>query len=128
MPQTGVRFTVDVDGQDAETFAVVSFHLVQSYSSLFTLDIHIASSNIRLNARDLLEQTAVLTIWQGSTPQRHIKGLTARLERGEYDGHIMHYHLRVHPPSGAAVCGKIFAIFSSRISKASFSACWMITG
>ncbi|EFP4582529.1 type VI secretion system tip protein VgrG [Salmonella enterica] len=98
MPQTGVRFTVDVDRQDAETFAVVSFHLVQSYSSLFTLDIHVASSNIRLNARDLLEQTAVLTIWQGSTPQRHIKGLTARLERGEYDGHIMHYHLRVHPP------------------------------
>ncbi|EKD9220766.1 type VI secretion system tip protein VgrG [Salmonella enterica] len=98
MPQTGTRFTVDVDGQDAETFAVVSFHLVQSYSSLFTLDIHVASSNIRLNARDLLEQTAVLTIWQGSTPQRHIKGLTARLERGEYDGRIMHYHLRVHPP------------------------------
>lgn len=97
MPQTGVRFTVDVDGQDAETFAVVSFHLVQSYSSLFTLDIHVASSNIRLNARDLLEQTAVLTIWQGSTPQRHIKGMTARLERGEYDGRIMHYHLRVHP-------------------------------
>ncbi|ECJ3939887.1 type VI secretion system tip protein VgrG [Salmonella enterica subsp. salamae] len=98
MPQTGTRFTVDVDGQDAETFAVVSFHLVQSYSSLFTLDIHVASSNIRLNARDLLEQTVILTIWQGSTPQRHIKGLTARLERGEYDGHIMHYHLRVHPP------------------------------
>ncbi|EJH2657069.1 type VI secretion system tip protein VgrG [Salmonella enterica] len=98
MPQTGTRFTVDVDGQDAETFAVVSFHLVQSYSSLFTLDIHVASSNIRLNARDLLEQTAVLTIWQGSTPQRHIKGLTACLERGEYDGHIMYYHLRVHPP------------------------------
>lgn len=98
MPQTGLRFTVDVDGQDAETFAVVSFHLVQSYSSLFTLDIHVASSNIRLNARDLLEQTAILTIWQGSTPRRHIKGLTARLERGEYDGHIMHYHLRVHPP------------------------------
>ncbi len=128
MPQTGTRFTVDVDGQDAETFAVVSFHLVQSYSSLFTLDIHVVSSNIRLNARDLLEQTVILTIWQGSTPQRHIKGLTARLERGEYDGRIMHYHLRVHPPSGAAVCGKIFAIFSSRISKASFSACWMITG
>ncbi|MBA3111018.1 type VI secretion system tip protein VgrG [Salmonella enterica] len=98
MPQTGTCFTVDVDGQDAETFAVVSFHLVQSYSSLFTLDIHVASSNIRLNARDLLEQTAVLTIWQGSTPQRHIKGLTACLERGEYDGHIMYYHLRVHPP------------------------------
>lgn len=98
MPQTGTRFTVDVDGQDAETFAVVSFHLVQSYSSLFTLDIHVVSSNIRLNACDLLEQTAVLTIWQGSTPQRHIKGLTARLERGEYDGHIMHYHLCVHPP------------------------------
>ena len=98
MSQTGLRFTIDVDGQDAKTFAVVSFHLVQSCSSLFTLDIHVASSNIRLNARDLLEQTAILTIWQGSTPQRHIKGLTARLERGEYDGRIMHYHLRVHPP------------------------------
>ncbi|HCL5075155.1 TPA: hypothetical protein N2F43_004545 [Salmonella enterica] len=50
MPQTGTRFTVETDGFDAQTFAVVSFHLVQSYSSRFTLDIHVVSNSTRLIA------------------------------------------------------------------------------
>lgn len=98
MPQTGTRFTVETDGFDAQTFAVVSFHLVQSYSSLFTLDIHVVSDSTGLKATDLLEQNITLTVWQGRTPQRHITGLIAGVERGEYDGHKMNYSLRVYPP------------------------------
>lgn len=98
MTQTGTRFTAETDGFDAQTFAVVSFHLVQSYSSLFTLDIHVISDSTDLKATDLLEQNVTLTVWQGSTPQRHITGLIAGVERGEYDGHKMNYYLQVYPP------------------------------
>lgn len=98
MPQTGTRFTVETDGFDAQTFAVVSFHLVQSYSSLFTLDIHVVSDSPGLKDSDLLEQNVTLTVWQGRTTQRHITGLIAGVERGEYDGHKMNYSLRVYPP------------------------------
>ncbi|ECG8592459.1 hypothetical protein FNI11_22555 [Salmonella enterica subsp. salamae] len=98
MPQAGTRFTVKTDGFDAQTFAVVSFHLVQSYSSLFTLDIHVISDSTDLKATDLLEQNVTLTVWQGRTPQRHITGLIADVEHGEQDGHKMNYSLRVYPP------------------------------
>lgn len=68
MSQTGLRFTVSVGNFPAETFAVTRFHLSQSYSSLFTLDIHIVSERTTLQASELLEQTARLAIWQGDTP------------------------------------------------------------
>lgn len=45
MPQTGTRFTVETDGFNSQTFAVVSFHLAQSYSSRFTPDIHVVSGS-----------------------------------------------------------------------------------
>ncbi|EGP1852807.1 type VI secretion system Vgr family domain protein [Escherichia coli] len=36
---TGLRFTLEVDGLPPDAFAVVSFHLTQSLSSLFSLDL-----------------------------------------------------------------------------------------
>ncbi|GDG15732.1 type VI secretion system Vgr family protein [Escherichia coli] len=36
---TGLRFTLEVDGLPPDAFAVVSFHLNQSLSSLFSLDL-----------------------------------------------------------------------------------------
>ncbi|WP_097326444.1 type VI secretion system tip protein TssI/VgrG [Escherichia coli] len=98
MSQTGLRFTVDVDGQPTETFAVTRFHLSQSYFSLFTLEINTVSERTPLKASTLLEQTAQLTIWQGSTPLRYVTGLIAGFERGEYDGRKTSYSLTVRPP------------------------------
>ena len=36
---TGLRFTLEVDGLSPDALVVASFHLEQSLSSLFTLDI-----------------------------------------------------------------------------------------
>ncbi|MBJ9196363.1 type VI secretion system tip protein TssI/VgrG [Citrobacter freundii] len=98
MSQTGLRFTVSVGNFPAETFAVTRFHLFQSYSSLFTLDIHTVSERTTLQASELLEQTAQLAIWQGDTPLRYVTGLIAGIERGEYDGRKTAYSLTVRPP------------------------------
>ncbi|EFD6485314.1 type VI secretion system Vgr family domain protein [Escherichia coli] len=40
---TGLRFTLEVDGLPPDAFAVVSFHLNQSLSSLFSLDLSLVS-------------------------------------------------------------------------------------
>ncbi len=49
---TGLRFTLEVDGLPPDAFAVVSFHLNQSLSSLFSLDLPgSASSFSPLNLR-----------------------------------------------------------------------------
>ncbi|WP_312949116.1 type VI secretion system tip protein TssI/VgrG [Superficieibacter sp.] len=97
MSQTNLRFTVEVDGQSAETFAVNRFHLSQSYSSLFKLRIDVVSKRCALKASTLLEQTARLTIWQGDTPLRHVQGAITGFERGEYDGNKTRYSLLVRP-------------------------------
>ncbi|ECD9477131.1 type VI secretion system tip protein VgrG [Salmonella enterica subsp. houtenae] len=98
MSQTGLRFTVSVGDLPAETFAVTRFHLSQSYSSLFTLDIDTVSERTALQASTLLERTAQLAIWQGDTPLRYVTGLITGLERGEYDGRKTTYRLTVRPP------------------------------
>ncbi|CAI6168328.1 type VI secretion system Vgr family domain protein [Escherichia coli] len=48
---TGLRFTLEVDGLPPDAFAVVSFHLNQSLSSLFSLDLSLVSQFLSLNLR-----------------------------------------------------------------------------
>ncbi len=49
---TGLRFTLEVDGLPPDAFAVVSFHLTQSLSSLFSsISPWSASSFSPLNLR-----------------------------------------------------------------------------
>ncbi len=49
---TGLRFTLEVDGLPPDAFAVVSFHLNQSLSSLFSLDLSWSASSFSpLNLR-----------------------------------------------------------------------------
>ncbi|MIX27789.1 hypothetical protein CRQ34_13840 [Salmonella enterica subsp. enterica serovar Livingstone] len=64
---TGLRFTLEVDGLPPDVFAVVSFHLSQSYSSLFTLDISLVSQQLHsIEFSQILEKMAYLKIWQGN--------------------------------------------------------------
>lgn len=43
---TGLRFTLEVDGLPPDSLVVTSFHLSQSFSSLFTLDISLVSQQL----------------------------------------------------------------------------------
>ncbi len=63
---TGLRFTLEVDGLPPDAFAVVSFHLNQSLSSLFSLDLSLVSQQfLSLEFAQVLDKMAYLTIWQG---------------------------------------------------------------
>ncbi|SQH41744.1 Rhs family protein [Salmonella enterica] len=65
MSLKGLRFTLEVDGQEPDTFAVVSFRLIQCQSTPFVLSVNVASDSFMQTAEMLLEKKAVLTIWQG---------------------------------------------------------------
>ena len=68
---TGLRFTLEVDGLPPDAFAVVSFHLNQSLSSLFSLDLSLVSQQfLSLEFAQVLDKMAYLTIWQGDDVQR----------------------------------------------------------
>jgi len=114
MSQSGLRFTLEVDGLPPDTFAVITFNLRQSLSALFSLELALASAVPSLAFGQVLEKTAYLTIWQGSVPQRRVKGVVTCFELGEYDGHRMLYAMKVRPPLWRAALRKNFRIFQNQ--------------
>lgn len=111
---TGLRFTLEVNGLEPETFAVVSFLLKQRYSFPFTLEMDVASDSFRQAAENILEKNATLTIWQDDTPQRHISGIITRFGMKEYNGWQMCYSLTLSPPLWRAGLRQNFRIFQQQ--------------
>ena len=77
MSLKGLRFTLEVDGQAPDTFAVVNFLLMQKYSLPFVLDVDVVSKSFDREAKVLLEKNVTLTIWQGMKALRSVKGVIA---------------------------------------------------
>ncbi|HCU6086665.1 TPA: type VI secretion system Vgr family protein, partial [Escherichia coli] len=95
---TGLRFTLEVDGLPPDAFAVVSFHLTQSLSSLFSLDLSLVSQQfLSLEFAQVLDKMAYLTVWQGDDVQRRVKGVVTWFELGENDKNQMLYSMKVCP-------------------------------
>ncbi len=113
----GLRFTLEVDGQEPDTFAVVSFRLIQNQSYPFVMSVDVASDSFMQTAEMLLEKNATLTIWQGVIPQRYVTGVVAGFGMQENNGWQMRYHLRIEPPLWrGGGCGGTSVSSSSRIS------------
>ncbi|WP_250384524.1 contractile injection system protein, VgrG/Pvc8 family, partial [Escherichia coli] len=111
---TGLRFTLEVDGLPPDAFAVVSFHLNQSLSSLFSLDLSLVSQQfLSLEFAQVLDKMAYLTIWQGDEVQRRVKGVVTWFELGENDKNQMLYSMKVHPPLWRAGLRQNFRIFQN---------------
>ena len=77
MSLKGLRFTLEVDGQEPDTFAVVNFRLIQNQSYPFVMSVDVASDSFMQTAEMLLEKNATLTIWQGVIPLRYVTGVVA---------------------------------------------------
>ncbi|HFK7406804.1 TPA: type VI secretion system tip protein TssI/VgrG [Escherichia coli] len=111
---TGLRFTLEVDGLPPDAFAVVSFHLNQSLSSLFSLALSLVSQQfLSLEFAQVLDKMAYLTIWQGDEVQRRVKGVVTWFELGENDKNQMLYSMKVHPPLWRAGLRQNFRIFQN---------------
>ncbi|HGA1753758.1 TPA: type VI secretion system tip protein TssI/VgrG, partial [Escherichia coli] len=111
---TGLRFTLEVDGLPPDAFAVVSFHLNQSLSSLFSLDLSLVSQQFLSHEfAQVLDKMAYLTIWQGDEVQRRVKGVVTWFELGENDKNQMLYSMKVHPPLWRAGLRQNFRIFQN---------------
>ncbi|QLR76056.1 type VI secretion system tip protein VgrG [Citrobacter freundii] len=111
---TGLRFTLEVDGLPPDALVVASFHLEQSLSSLFTLDISLVSQQLlSIDFSQVLEKTAHLKIWQGDEIQRRVNGIVTWFEQGENDGHQMLYSMKVRPPVWRAALRQNSRIFQN---------------
>ncbi|EDX3117307.1 type VI secretion system tip protein VgrG, partial [Salmonella enterica subsp. enterica serovar Mississippi] len=114
MSSAGLRFTLEVDGQEPDTFAVVSFRLSQRLSYPFVLSVDVASDSFMQTAEMLLEKQAVLTVWQGDMPQQRVTGVVAGFGTQENNGWQMRYRLRIQPPLWRAGLRQNFRIFQQQ--------------
>ncbi|NIZ27100.1 type VI secretion system tip protein VgrG, partial [Escherichia coli] len=114
MSLKGLRFTLEVDGQEPDTFAVVNFRLIQNQSYPFVMSVDVASDSFMQTAEMLLEKKATLTIWQGVIPQRYVTGVVAGFGMQENNGWQMRYHLRIEPPLWRCGLRQNFRIFQQQ--------------
>ncbi|EDV0262039.1 hypothetical protein YM80_002646, partial [Salmonella enterica subsp. salamae] len=101
MSLKGLRFTLEVDGQEPDTFAVVSFRLIQRQSTPFVLSVNVASDSFMQTAEMLLEKKAVLTSGRGFGTQ-------------ENNGWQMGYQMRIRPPLWRCGLRQTFRIFQQQ--------------
>lgn len=97
MSSSGTRFTFEIDGLETDKFVVVDFHLNQAYSSLFILNISAASADPAIVFGDILDESGVLTIWQGDLPMRRVKGVVTSCEQGDTGKHQTVYQMTIRP-------------------------------
>ncbi|HBH7067800.1 TPA: type VI secretion system tip protein VgrG, partial [Enterobacter cloacae] len=114
MSLKGLRFTLEVDGQEPGAFAVVSFSLKESYSSPFVLEVDVTSDFFRLAADELLEKEVTLTIWQGQQVLRCVSGVIATFGMKENNGWQMQYRFVIHPPLWRCALRQNFRIFQQQ--------------
>jgi type VI secretion system secreted protein VgrG len=98
MPVQGTYFTLDVEGQEPETFAVVSFRHSQALSALFSLTVNAASRNPAVSFEQLLESKTTLTVFRNGRVQRRIRGIVTACEQGDTGKQQTLYTLHIHPP------------------------------
>lgn len=111
---TGLRFTLEVEGLPPEALTVVSFHLTQALSELFSLEVSLVSQMPDIAFSQVLEKTAHLTIRQDGEIKRRVKGVVTWFESGENDGHRTLYSMRVRPPLWRAALRQNFCIFQNQ--------------
>ncbi|ELX1985391.1 type VI secretion system tip protein VgrG [Escherichia coli] len=114
MSLKGLRFTLEVDGQQDTALAVVGFSLYQRHSTPFVLEVDIASDFPDLTATDFLEKKAVLTIWQGMEAQRYVTGIINEVVLGENNHWQMRYHLTIVPPLWRCGLRQNFRVFQQQ--------------
>ncbi|MGK7287295.1 type VI secretion system tip protein TssI/VgrG [Buttiauxella agrestis] len=97
MASDGTRFTFTAGRTPADTFAVVNFKLKQSLSSLFSLEITVACNDAAIGFKAILDEFALLTIWQGEVIKRRVRGIVTFCEQGDSGKHQTLYRMTVRP-------------------------------
>ncbi|WP_049870559.1 type VI secretion system Vgr family protein [Pseudomonas cremoricolorata] len=109
-----VRFTFSTPADGAIAFEVVSFELTEGISELYRLEIELASFTDQADFAALLDQPAVLTLWQQQRPVRHVHGLISSFEQGKTGHRRTRYRAVIEPQLARAALQSDWRIFQLR--------------
>ena len=109
-----VRFTFSTPADEAIAFDVVSFELTEGVSQLYRLEVQLVSFADNADFANLLDQPAVLTLWQQQQPVRHVHGLISRFEQGKTGHRRTRYRAVIEPQLARAGLQSDWRIFQHR--------------
>ena len=93
--QSDYRYSLTVNG--SSQFEVVRFVLKEHLSTLFRLELDLASFGAEPNFHSLIDQPATLTFWQGDEAVRSVNGIVTALNQGETGFTRTRYHMVIEP-------------------------------
>jgi type VI secretion system secreted protein VgrG len=111
---SGLRFTLSVGSLPPETFVVSGFTLHEQFSTLFTLELDVASAISSLAFRSILDNSATLTIWRETEKLRSVNGIVTSVEQGDTGRHQTRYRLSIRPALWRAGLGHASRIFQQQ--------------
>lgn len=114
MARTGLRFTLSVAGLPADTFVVANFTLQEQYSSLFQLELELASANSAVAFDKVLDGYVTLIVWCDEEVQRTVSGIVVSMEQGDTGRHQTRYSLSVRPALWRATLERNSRIFQQQ--------------
>lgn len=94
---TRLQFTLTVAKLPPTTFSVADFELHEAFSSLFTLNLQLASVDPAIDFGKVLDEDATLTVWRNEVPERTVTGMVASFEQGDIGFRRTHYRMVVRP-------------------------------
>lgn len=91
----GLFFTLTLPGVD--DVAVVDFSHREALSAPFELTLNFASRNGQLNAAELLDRDATLTVWHSGEVLRQVNGIVSEFSQGDRGHRRTFYSLVLRP-------------------------------
>ena len=91
----GLSFTLTLPGVD--DVAVVDFTHREALSAPFELTLNFASRNGQLNAAELLDRDATLTVWHSGEALRQVNGIVSEFSQGDRGHRRTFYSLVLRP-------------------------------
>lgn len=96
MRQRDLKFTFSLVSNALE-FEVIQFELVEALSEPFRLTLDLASDQSSIDFEKVLDQPALLTIWDGASPVRHVHGMVSSFTQGATGFRRTRYRVVVEP-------------------------------
>ncbi|OOF41272.1 type IV secretion protein Rhs [Rodentibacter mrazii] len=93
--QSDYRYSLTVNG--TTQFDVIRFVLREQLSSLFCLELEIASFGAEPDFLTIIDHNATLTFWQGEQAVRHVNGIVTGFNQGETGFSRTRYHMVIEP-------------------------------
>ncbi|MBN6065491.1 type VI secretion system tip protein VgrG [Aggregatibacter actinomycetemcomitans] len=94
---SGLQFTLEAGTLAPTTFSVISFNFSSHYNKLDRLEVAVSSPDSAIDAANVLDNHAVLSVWQDGVLQQTFSGMVSDFEQGDSGFRLTHYHLTIRP-------------------------------